>query len=163
MSERKRESQKPCIKAAVLTFSSTGFSNYFYRIELGLSGKFFSAAKMRDKLTVLRGLVKSVSIARVRETRIRHLCNRFWMKKLKFLNREVLIRKFKFVLGNCNFSTIYAIFKKGLLSSEPECLKFACLCIRRRNLSIESSRVLEILEGNTFLQFFVSKILFAYS
>lgn len=108
---------------------------------------------MCDKLTLHRNLLKSVSIARVRETKIRLLCDNIWIKNLKLLKREVLIRKFKFILGNCNFSTIYTIFKRGLLSNEPECLKFAQICVQRRNLSSESSRVFEILEGDKFLQF----------
>ena len=109
---------------------------------------------MCDKSTLHRQLLKAISIARVREPKMRLLCDNFWIKKLKFLKRKVLIRIFKFTLGNCNFSTIYAIFKKGLLSNDCECLKFAQICVQRRNLSTESSRVLEILGGNKSLRFF---------
>lgn len=101
---------------------------------------------MDQRKVILKAVKKVIDIARSREIVIRTLCGTDWCRKLEFLPAETLIKKFKFVVGNCKFSTIYVMFKKGVFSTNSELMRHAADCIKRRNLS-GSTRADEILQG----------------
>lgn len=121
----------------------------FRMIEISLFFTFHKAPIImgdREKKLLLSNLLKILNIARVREKKIRALCSSLWIKKLKYMRSEGLTRKLKFVLGNCSFSTIHLIYKKGLLGVSTEWIKFARFCVARRNMAL-TSKVQEILRG----------------
>lgn len=101
---------------------------------------------MDQRRILLKTLKRVVAVARSREASIRILCGSDWLQKLELAPIETLIRKFKFVVGNCKFSTIYVMYKTGLLSTNTEFVRHAADCIKRRNL-IGSTRADEILRG----------------
>lgn len=102
--------------------------------------------KKCDKKVLLDTLLSALSIARSREIRIRLLCDTRWIEKLKLLSSETLMKKFRYVLGNCSFSTIYAIYRRGFLSTNDELLKFVASYIKKRNLE-HFPRAAKILRG----------------
>ena len=96
-----------------------------------------------------------MAFARVCEKKIRELCDPLWIRKLKYLSSESLTKKLKSILGNCSFSTIYAIYKRGLLNVSSEWLEFARLCVSKRNLA-STRKTLEI-SGGTLSKSFAPK------
>lgn len=103
-------------------------------------------SRMDGRKGVLKTLKRVIDTARSREIVIRALCDTDWCRKLDFLSAETLIKKFKFVIGNCKFSTIYVMYKKGLFSTNARFMRYAADCIKGRNLS-GSTRADEILRG----------------
>ena len=101
-----------------------------------------------DRFHLLKSLQQTIAVARSRETTIRTMCDASWCRKRRFLSAESLIRKFKFVVGNCKFSTIYVMFKKGLFCT-PELKEQVAQCIKCRKI-VNCSRMDEIMRGKWF-------------
>ena len=104
----------------------------------------YKTVKM-DRVHLLKSLQQTIAVAKSRETIIHSMRDFEWCKKLKVASVDSLVKKFKFVLGNCKFSTIYVVHKKGPFST-PELRRQAANCVRSRNV-VACSRAEEILLG----------------
>ena len=95
-------------------------------------------------------LLKAVNIARLRENRLRVICDSAWCDKLRFLPATSLIKKFKFIIGNSSVRTVTTMYKRGLFDRCDTLLTFASTCVRKLH-AYNSSLTTELLRGMNIL------------
>lgn len=119
---------------------------------------------MEHNRKILYGyLLKALNIARVRESRLRLICDSVWCDRLKLLPIKVLMRKFKFIIGNSSVRTVARMHHIGLFNRYDELLMFAASCVRKLrgytlSLTTELLRgmILSLVASDHFLQAFFS-------
>ena len=103
--------------------------------------------KMDHNRKILYGhLLKAVNIARVRESRLRLICDSLWCDRLKLLPIRALMCKFKFIIGNSSVRTVVKMHRIGLFNRYDELLTFAATCVRKLH-GYTSSLATDLLRG----------------
>lgn len=105
-----------------------------------------ASANEPSKKKLLKVLLRVISIVRVRESRLRIICDTVWIQQLKYLPVNVMMKKFKYVLGNSSLKTLFQLYKKNLFKDNEVIARFLTRIIERRDLEA-SPYAAEILQG----------------